>query len=110
GNELLGYLPYLTVFTPSGNNPNTEAYTNQYLSFFDENYAAHANEYYETGNTSQFTNTAYYSNPFVIRAGGGLINGQRAGTVYSMWYNTGRTIDGYNYIDRDQYRASAMFS
>jgi len=109
-NELLGYLPYITIFTPSGNNPNTEAYTNQYLSFFDENYAAHVDEYYQTGNTSQFTNTPYYSNPFVIRAGGGLINGQRASTVYSMWYNTGRTIDGYNFIDNDQYRASATFS
>ncbi len=40
----------------------------------------------------------------------GLLNGDRPGNVYSIWYNTGRQYNGYSIDDRTQFRVSTSFS
>lgn len=40
----------------------------------------------------------------------GLLNGDRPGNIYSMWYNTGRQYNGYSISDQTQFRVSTSFS
>ncbi|MBI3509221.1 MAG: TonB-dependent receptor [Bacteroidetes bacterium] len=45
-----------------------------------------------------------------VRANLGLLNGDRPGNVYSLWYNTGRQYPGYHITDNTQVRVSTSFS
>ncbi|MCX6311774.1 MAG: TonB-dependent receptor [Bacteroidetes bacterium] len=40
----------------------------------------------------------------------GLLNGDRPGNVYSIWYNTGRQYNGYSIDDKTQFQISTSFS
>jgi hypothetical protein len=45
-----------------------------------------------------------------IRAGGGLLNGDRPSNIYSLWYNTGRQYGGYSIDNRTQFSVRTHFS
>lgn len=55
----------------------------------------------------------YYTmsgNGNVVQNNQGLLNGDRPGNVYSIWYNTGRQYNGYIIDDRTQFRVATSFS
>ena len=45
-----------------------------------------------------------------IQTGLGLLNGDRPGNIYSLWYNTGRQYNGYSVANNDQFRVYTNFS
>ncbi|MEW6469290.1 MAG: TonB-dependent receptor [Bacteroidota bacterium] len=45
-----------------------------------------------------------------IQQGGGMLNGDRPSSVYSLWYNTGRQYGGYTKRDNSQFRVFTNFS
>lgn len=77
-----GFSDTLVTFTPGDKNPNATNYTEQYFNFVNGD----------------------VSNIFAAQAGGALLNGQRPPNNYSLWFNTGRQWDGYNYSDQNQFR------
>ncbi len=84
----------LVTYEPGGLNETTENYTSLWYSL-----APGKEGYYETLSD--------------IRGGGvvgGLLNGDRPSNVYSLWYNTGRVANGYNFSDNSQVRISASGS
>ena len=86
---LSGYQNTHLTFTPSDVNPYGAAYTNQFFGYSDPN------------NVTSLTD---------VQAGLGLANGDRPRDVYSIWYNTGRQYNGYENIDKTQFRVTANFS
>ncbi len=55
----------------------------------------------------------YYTmngNATTVRNNLGLLNGDRPGNVYSLWYNTGRQYNGYIIDDKTQFRIATSFS
>lgn len=96
------------------------------------NYALVNNSYYEQTGTSdtQVVFTAGTENPLAanyttqyydlisgepktlaaIQQGYGLINGDRPRSVYSIWYNTGRSNNEYTNIENTQLRLTGQFS
>ncbi len=108
--EFTGYQDTLVVFTPTGVNPDVEAYTSTSLSFANPNYASDATTFNETG-VSNFSNiSGNYSNIFQILNNGGILNGGAPSTVYSMWRNTGLVFNLYDERIQDQFRASVTGS
>lgn len=83
-------------------NPLESVYTTyvfQNLGTYVDPSSAEGDEYYTMdGNGS------------VIQNNQGLLNGDRPGNVYSIWYNTGRQYNGYIIDDRTQFRVSTSFS
>ncbi|MDQ3047473.1 MAG: TonB-dependent receptor, partial [Bacteroidota bacterium] len=84
-----GFRDISYTYTPGTQNPTGTPYTNQY---------------YELTDPSQINNI------FDVQNGLGLANGDRPNNIYSMWYNTGRQYNGYNYQEDDQFRVFANFS
>ncbi len=88
------------VFTPGNINPNSTNFTKEYYEILgatpgpDGSYEVYGN------NNTQFT-----SNIFQIQSNQALINGQRSTLVNNMWYNTGRSYDGFGYTDVNDVRA-----
>lgn len=83
-------------------NPLESVYTNYVFSnlgtYVDPS-SSEGDEYYTmSGNGS------------VVQNNLGLLNGDRPGNVYSLWYNTGRQYNGYIIDDRTQFRVATSFS
>lgn len=77
------------TFTPGDKNPTGTNYTKQF-------YALHPGEAPVNGLT--------------VQSGHGLLNGDNAGDVYSIWRNTGRQYPTYDKFDQTQFRVFANFS
>ncbi len=86
-----GYNDVEVIFTPSDQNADLAALTNQYFSLFDQ-----VEDHYE--NFDQ------------IRNGGGLVNGERPLDVYNLWRNIGYRYNGFSKNDNTQFRVTAMGS
>lgn len=86
-----GYNDVEVIFTPSDQNADLAALTNQYFSLFDQ-----VEDHYE--NFDQ------------IRNGGGLVNGERPLDVYNLWRNIGYRYNGFSVNDNTQFRVTAMGS
>ena len=82
----VGWRDVEVAFTPGGVNPLTDSYTSTYYDLVGDQV---------TGN---------YQTLAQIQQNGGLLNGQRAGIVYSTWYNIGRVNNFYGTEDRSQFR------
>lgn len=78
----------LVLFTPGTINQTGANYTSQFYEY--ENNKVH--NYNE------------------IQNGLGLLNGDRPGNIYSLWYNTGRQYNGYNIRNDDIFRVYTSFS
>jgi len=78
------------VFTPGGENPDLEAYTNAYYNLFDD----------KAGNYDQLSS-------FVNR---GLRNGDSPSRVYGLWSNVGAPYGSYQKFDQGQFRIQASGS
>lgn len=70
----------------------------------------------DNATTAMYTSQAYRLNPGgfersadLIQAGG-LLNGDAASSVYSLWYNTGLKLSRYGYSETSQFRVSASGS
>ena len=88
-----GYRDTLVTFNADTTiNPNGAAYTSQY-------YALKNGEV--EGN---------YENLFQIQANGGLLNGDRPGNAYALWFNTGRQYNGYSIDNQSQFRINTSFN
>ncbi len=72
----------LVTFEPGDKNPNATNYTEQYWDFVN-------------GDVNSI---------FVAQGQGALLNGQRPANNYSLWFNTGRQWNGYNFTDNNQFR------
>ncbi|MCB0430393.1 MAG: TonB-dependent receptor [Flavobacteriales bacterium] len=83
-----GFSDTLVEFERSEINPLMANYTSQYFNFYDET----------AGN---------YENLSQVQSGGGLLNGDRPGHAYSLWYNTGRLNNQYGYSENTQFRLTA---
>ncbi|MDQ3108646.1 MAG: carboxypeptidase regulatory-like domain-containing protein [Bacteroidota bacterium] len=83
-------------------NPLESVYTNYVfnnLGSYVNPSSAEGDEYYTmSGNGSRVQNNL------------GLLNGDRPGNVYSLWYNTGRQYNGYTIEDKTQFRVATSFS
>lgn len=86
-----GYNDVEVLFTPSEDNPELAALTNQYFSLYDD----------VTGHYEDFSQ---------IRNGGALVNGERPQDVYDLWRNIGYTYNGSSKYDNTQFRVTAMGS
>jgi hypothetical protein len=86
-----GYNDVEVIFTPSDQNSDLAALTNQYFSLFD-----------------QVEN--HYENFDQIRNGGGLVNGERPQDVYNLWRNIGYRYNGASKNENSQFRITAMGS
>ncbi len=69
-----GYRDTLYDFHRSEINPDLSNYTDQYYSFYDDNFA--------------------YRNILTVQNGGALLNGQLPGSVYGLYANTGTPYNG----------------
>lgn len=69
--------------------------------------AAFTSQYYRLKAGEPFGN---YENLFQIQANGGLLNGDRPGNVYALWFNTGRQFNGYVLEDQRQFRITSAFN
>lgn len=78
----------LVLFTPSTINQTGANYTSQFYQ-------------YENNKVHNFNE---------IQNGLGLLNGDRPGNIYSLWYNTGRQYNGYNIRNDDIFRVYTSFS
>ena len=72
----------LVTFEPGDKNPNATNYTEQYWDFVN-------------GDVNSI---------FDAQGQGALLNGQRPPNNYSLWFNTGRQWNGYNFTDYNQFR------
>ncbi|MGZ4060578.1 MAG: carboxypeptidase regulatory-like domain-containing protein, partial [Bacteroidia bacterium] len=86
---LNGYQDTHLSYTPGDVNPTGTAYTNEFFSYTDPNSVV---------------------NIASVQQGLGLANGDRPRNIYSAWYNTGRQYNGYEDIDKSQFRVVANFS
>jgi hypothetical protein len=77
----------LIRFTPATSNPLGANYTSQYFQ--------------QKGTVHNFDE---------IQSGLGLLNGDRPGNIYSLWYDTGRQYPGYSLTDNDFFRVYTDFS
>lgn len=82
----IGFRDTSVVFNPSAANPLLSRYTEQYYDL--------------AGGVSQ----GNFQNIFQIQQNGGLLNGQNAGSVYSLFWNTGFNWDGFQKVDNTQFR------
>lgn len=78
----------LIRFTPGAQNPLGANYTSEY-------FAAKNNNVHNIGE---------------IQQGLGMLNGDRPGNIYSLWYNTGRQYGGYSLRDNNYLRVTTSFS
>lgn len=77
-------------FTPGLQNPDMASHTQQYFDL--------------AGDNLNFTNSVA-----LVEAQGGLVNGSRilsSQTMYNIWYNAGRVLNGYRKAETDQYRVT----
>ncbi|CAN5769141.1 hypothetical protein BH11BAC7_BH11BAC7_17280 [soil metagenome] len=69
---------------------------------------------YVFGNLGSYdADAGYYSmsgNANTVQNNQGLMNGDRPGNIYSLWYNTGRQYNGYEIEDKSQFRVATSFS
>ncbi|MCB9196993.1 MAG: carboxypeptidase regulatory-like domain-containing protein [Flavobacteriales bacterium] len=86
-----GYNDVEVIFTPSEQNADLAALTNQYFSLYDD----------VTGHYEDFSQ---------IRNGGALVNGDRPADVYDLWRNIGYTYNGSSKSNNTQFRVTAMGS
>jgi hypothetical protein len=90
GYYMTAYRDSLLNFTPSSTiNPLEANYTSQLY---------------------QLLGTQNVNNGYQLEENQGLLNGDRPGNVYSLWYNTGRAYPGYSESDNSHFRFSANFS
>lgn len=82
----IGFQDTLFAFQASDANPNLARYTEQYYDL------------------AQGISAGNYRNFAQVLQGGGLLNGQNAGSVYSLFWNTGYQWDGYQKVDNEQFR------
>lgn len=86
-----GYNDVEVIFTPSDQNGELAALTNQYFTLYDEV-------------------DGHYENFEQIRNGGALVNGERPQDVYDLWRNIGYTYNSSRKTDNSQFRVTAMGS
>lgn len=84
-----GYQDVNLTYTPGDVNPTGTPYTNQFFAYNDP---------------------ASIINIFDVQAGLGLANGDRPRNIYSTWYNTGRQYNGYENVNKTQFRVVTSFS
>jgi outer membrane receptor protein involved in Fe transport len=82
------------VFTPGTIYPTSTRYTEEYYQLLGAQQASDGSyEVYGPNNTN------FTQNIFEIQQNQGLINGQRSNIVNNIWYNTGRSYNGYGYTN-----------
>ncbi len=79
------------MFLSAGNNTTASRYTQQYYELYKGN---------RVGN---------YENYSQVQQGGALLNGDRPGHTYDVWYSTGRQYNGYTKAENDQFRVVGSF-
>jgi outer membrane receptor protein involved in Fe transport len=100
GYKQVGIADTAVIFTPANVNPYSTRFTEEYYELLGA--TPNANGSYEVygANNANFT-----SNLNEIQSNQGLINGERSTIVNNIWYNTGRTYDGFgDNANNDQYR------
>lgn len=86
-----GFNDVEVIYTPSDENSDLAALTNQYFGLYDEV-------------------EGYYEDFGQIRNGGGLLNGERPVDVYGLWRNIGYQYNGSSKNEQTQFRITAMGS
>jgi outer membrane receptor protein involved in Fe transport len=81
-----GFQDTLFAFQASGANPLLSRYTEQYYEL------------------AQGISAGNYRNLAQVQQGGGLLNGQNSGSVYSLFWNTGFNFNGFQKVDNTQFR------
>ncbi|MDB5282810.1 MAG: outer rane cobalamin receptor protein [Bacteroidota bacterium] len=100
GFKQQGYQDTAIAFTPGNINPTSTRFTQQYYELLGA--TPDANGTYEVYGDN---NTNFTSNINQIQQNQALVNGQRSNIVNNIWFNTGRTFNGYgNTSNNDQYR------
>jgi hypothetical protein len=105
------FLPQLNYVTPNGDTIDAyvqQAFADSALTFDGSNSPNALSAYYAdyVFNNSITPITTYLDVP----AQQGLINGYRAPSVYSLWWNTGRQFPSYQKQDFSQFRVFTSFS
>jgi len=107
GMVLVGYRDTLVTFEPGTENPLLADYTAQYYTLAG---STPVDGVYGLVDASQDNQNLYYSSLTDLFIGGGLLNGDGAPTIYSMWSGTGAQVGSFGYQNNDQYRLSFFSS
>jgi hypothetical protein len=104
---------------PNGQGYYQAGYTDTLLTFTPASTLQENGEFWGTPNysgenyTEQFYNFTGADNVVTgtqVQQGLGLLNGDNASSVYSIWNNTGRQYNAYSKIDNSQFRVFTNFS
>lgn len=100
GYKQIGWADTAVVFTPSNLNHTSSRFTEEYYQLLGAQQAADGS--YEVYGAN---NVGFTDNLIDIQQNQALVNGQRSNITNNIWYNTGRTFNGYgNTSNNDQYR------
>jgi outer membrane receptor protein involved in Fe transport len=103
-NTYINYINHFS-YTPGDINEEAKAYTNTATAFLNSIYNSGAYTEANLNNIGLYGVNSY-QDLSIIRAAGGLRNGDNVSTVWGMWQNIGNPRNTYQDFDNDQFRVT----